>query len=74
MASFRAEPVSINVPATCANLGPGFDSLGLALNSYDRLSGVVTQDEGVLVEVEVAVVRGNHAVVRNGDAGDRAAA
>ena len=52
MASFRAEPVSINVPATCANLGPGFDSLGLALNSYDRLSGVVTQDEGVLVEVE----------------------
>lgn len=52
MATFRSDPVQVRVPATCANLGPGFDTLGLALDTYDILSGVASQDEGVLVEVE----------------------
>jgi homoserine kinase len=33
--SWRAGPVTVAVPATSANLGPGFDSFGLALSLYD---------------------------------------
>ena len=33
--AFRAGPVRVRVPATSANLGPGFDALGLALTLYD---------------------------------------
>ena len=29
--------VAVRVPATSANLGPGFDTLGLALSVYDEL-------------------------------------
>ena len=29
--------VVVKVPATSANLGPGFDTLGLALSFYDEL-------------------------------------
>jgi homoserine kinase len=45
------EPVSVRVPATSANLGPGFDSLGLALALYDVFTGSVDAD-GLVVEVE----------------------
>ena len=38
------------VPATSANLGPGFDSFGLALARYDEVS-VSRTDGGLLVEV-----------------------
>lgn len=30
--------VRVTVPATSANLGPGFDSLGLALTLYDEVT------------------------------------
>jgi len=30
--------VTVRVPATSANLGPGFDTLGLALSVYDELT------------------------------------
>ncbi|HEY8295252.1 MAG TPA: hypothetical protein VIG41_07940, partial [Micrococcaceae bacterium] len=30
--------VTVRVPATSANLGPGFDSLGLAVSLYDTLA------------------------------------
>ena len=33
--SFADRPVRVRVPATSANLGPGFDALGLALTLYD---------------------------------------
>jgi homoserine kinase len=33
--SFADRPVRVRVPATSANLGPGFDALGLALTMYD---------------------------------------
>lgn len=39
------------VAASSANLGPGFDSLGLALNLYDEIV-VETTDSGLTVEVE----------------------
>ncbi len=41
----------VSIPATSANLGPGFDSLGLALDLRDDLVAMVTDDPGVLVEV-----------------------
>ncbi|MGB6613871.1 MAG: homoserine kinase, partial [Trebonia sp.] len=35
------EPVRVRVPATSANLGPGFDALGLALSLYDEVEARV---------------------------------
>jgi homoserine kinase len=43
--------VSVRVPATSANLGPGFDTLGLALSLYDELTVTVREAPGVTVEV-----------------------
>lgn len=34
----RDEEVAVRVPATSANLGPGFDSLGMALSHWDEIS------------------------------------
>jgi homoserine kinase len=42
--------VTVSVPATSANLGPGFDALGLALALTDRVSAEVTR-AGFRVEV-----------------------
>ncbi|MCT9929062.1 homoserine kinase [Planotetraspora sp. A-T 1434] len=44
--------VVVRVPATSANLGPGFDSLGLALDLYDEVEATLPGTEGVSVEVE----------------------
>ncbi len=41
----------VRVPATSANLGPGFDSFGLALGWYDEVTAEVASD-GVTVEVD----------------------
>ncbi|WP_375400113.1 homoserine kinase [uncultured Amnibacterium sp.] len=43
--------VTVQVPATTANLGPGFDTLGLALSIYDTLTVQVTDSPGVHVAV-----------------------
>jgi homoserine kinase len=48
--SFRAAPVRVRVPATSANLGPGFDSAGLALTLYDDVL-VRVVDSGLAVDV-----------------------
>ncbi|MGX9900469.1 homoserine kinase [Arthrobacter sp. SA17] len=42
------QQVTVRVPATSANLGPGYDSLGLALSLYDTLT-VETLDTGELL-------------------------
>jgi homoserine kinase len=47
---FVSEPVRVRVPATSANLGPGFDALGLALALYDEVTAQVI-GEGYRVEV-----------------------
>jgi homoserine kinase len=47
---FASGPVSVRVPATSANLGPGFDVLGLALAWYDEVVARVTSG-GVTVDV-----------------------
>ncbi|MTE11833.1 homoserine kinase [Nocardia aurantiaca] len=43
--------VTVRVPASSANLGPGFDSLGIALGLYDEIT-VSTTDSGLTIEVE----------------------
>jgi homoserine kinase len=43
--------VAVKVPATTANLGPGFDTLGLALSVYDELDVRVRDEPGALVTV-----------------------
>lgn len=50
MATFVSGPVRVTVPATSANLGPGFDALGLALALRDEVEAEVT-DSGLSVEV-----------------------
>ncbi|MDQ6650202.1 MAG: homoserine kinase [Actinomycetota bacterium] len=48
--AFRAAPVRVRVPATSANLGPGFDSAGLALSLYDEVV-VRVAESGLVVDV-----------------------
>ena len=43
--------VVVRVPATSANLGPGFDTLGLALGFYDELTVVAQSGSGATVEI-----------------------
>lgn len=51
----RTLPVGLTarvvVPASSANLGPGFDSIGLALSLYDEIV-VTTTEAGLQIEVE----------------------
>lgn len=44
--------VFIQVPATSANCGPGFDTLGLACNLYNEVSYEITDKKGFQLEVE----------------------
>jgi homoserine kinase len=43
--------VSVKVPATSANLGPGFDTLGMALSFYDELQVEAVAGSEIFVEV-----------------------
>src|SRR5271169_5759269 len=43
-------PVRVRVPATSANLGPGFDALGLALALYDELEARILP-AGLSIEI-----------------------
>jgi homoserine kinase len=47
----RPGSVRVQVPATSANLGPGFDALGLALGLYDEVEASVT-DGGLSIDVQ----------------------
>jgi homoserine kinase len=51
MVDLRRDAVRVVVPATSANLGPAFDSAGLALAVYDELIAMVTDDDGILIEI-----------------------
>ena len=44
--------ISVKVPATTANLGPGFDCLGMALPIYNT----ITIEETVLRELELKLM------------------
>ncbi|MGA7131180.1 MAG: homoserine kinase [Mycobacterium sp.] len=65
------------VAASSANLGPGFDSIGLALSLYDEII-VETTDSGLIVEVEgegagELVLGAGHLVLRAVERGLQAA-
>lgn len=42
---------TVSVPATSANLGPGFDSLGVAFELRDRITATITNEPGVRVNI-----------------------
>ncbi|MFZ1363174.1 MAG: homoserine kinase [Candidatus Nanopelagicales bacterium] len=61
--------VKVRVPATSANLGPGYDSAGIALALYDDLEATILDTNELVIEVEGAgsdtLPRdGSHLVVR----------
>ena len=43
--------LAVRVPATTANLGSGFDCVGMAFDWYDELTVEVLENPGVVVEV-----------------------
>ena len=49
--TFKANPIQVQVPATSANLGPGFDSFGLALGMHDRYVAQILDDAGLDIDV-----------------------
>jgi len=51
MSSIIGKKVTVKVPATSANLGPGFDTLGMALSFYDELVVEAVSGGGASVEV-----------------------
>ena len=66
--NWSPRPVRVQVPATSANLGPGFDALGLALSLHDQIEAEVTGG-GLAIEVtgqgeETAAAGEAHLVVR----------
>ena len=50
--TFRAQAFEVQVPASSANLGPGFDCFGLALGMHDRYIAQVI--EGQTLDLDVA--------------------
>jgi len=44
--------IRVKVPATTANLGPGFDALGLALNLWNEAEFTCTEDSKIVVNVK----------------------
>jgi homoserine kinase len=49
--TFKATMAQVSVPATSANLGPGFDCMGLALDLRDRYAAQVLDDPTFDVDV-----------------------
>lgn len=61
--------IRVKVPATSANMGPGFDCLGVALGLYNRIE-VEKREEGLLIEnlgrdVEMLPVDETHLVYQS---------
>jgi len=48
----KGSSVRVRVPGSSANIGPGFDSIGLALGIWDEYIATVTDEPGLRIEVE----------------------
>ena len=48
----RGSSVRVRVPGSSANIGPGFDSIGLALGMWDEYVATVTADPTLGIDVE----------------------
>jgi homoserine kinase len=62
------DPVRVRVPATSANLGPGFDALGIALTLHDEVDAWISES-GLSIEIsgegaDLADAGEKHLVVR----------
>jgi len=44
--------VKVRVPGTTANCGPGFDAVGIACSIYNELEVILSQQGGLIIEVE----------------------
>jgi homoserine kinase len=49
--TYKATPIQVQVPASAANLGPGFDALALALELRDIYVAQILDEEGFDVDV-----------------------
>lgn len=47
-----ATPIEIQVPATTANIGPGFDCLGAALTRYNQFQFTALEESSLQIQVE----------------------
>ncbi|MDA3021405.1 MAG: homoserine kinase [Actinomycetota bacterium] len=70
VAQLCRDPVRVQVPASSANIGPAFDSAALAFDIVDDLVAMITDDDGVLIEVAGAgadsvPLDGSHLVARS---------
>ncbi len=45
------QTVTVSVPATSANLGPGYDSLGIAVELRDFITATITDEPNVVVNI-----------------------
>ncbi|MTJ52076.1 homoserine kinase [Anabaena sp. UHCC 0253] len=43
--------IAVKVPATTANLGPGFDCIGVALKLYNEFKFTTLDDQGLIIQV-----------------------
>lgn len=58
--------VTVKVPATTANLGPGFDAIGAALTLYNQFHFAITQETKAETEV-IITVKGSEAAKVSSD-------
>jgi homoserine kinase len=49
--TFKASPVRVRVPATSANLGPGYDAFGLALDWFDDIIAQVLDEQVIEIDM-----------------------
>ncbi|HEY9763660.1 MAG TPA: homoserine kinase [Trichocoleus sp.] len=54
-----SSPITVTVPATTANIGPGFDCLGAALTLYNRFHFTPLEEAPGTVEVQVSGTEAN---------------
>ena len=52
VALVQGSSVRVRVPASSANIGPGFDSIGLALGIWDEYVATVVAEPGLSIDVE----------------------
>lgn len=50
--TFKANPIQVQVPASSANLGPGFDSFGLSLSMHDRYVAQILDE--VTLDIDIS--------------------
>ena len=50
--TFKATAATVSIPASSANLGPGFDSFGLALDIRDRYIAQILDDQ--VIDIDIA--------------------